>query len=72
MTEKWSLKNWVDNWKQIDPILQAQNDQDIRSSDTAKSIEQLDWSYRYVRDNYPVALYSGMVDFYKVLLKKNK
>jgi hypothetical protein len=68
---KWGLKEWVDNWKRVGPALQAQRDQEIRESDTARNIEQLDWSYRYARANYPVAESSGMVEFYRILLKRS-
>lgn len=59
----------MENWKRTAPILQSQRDHDIRNSDTARNIEQLEWSYRYVRENYPVSDSSGLVDFYRILLK---
>ena len=71
MTKTWGMKEWVENWKNIGPLLQAQRDDDIRNSDTAQNIKQLESSYQYVRKNYPVKSTSGLVDFYKILLKGN-
>ena len=51
LSETWGMKEWVENWKKTGPALQAQRDEDIRNSDTAKSIAQLDWSFRYVQKN---------------------
>ena len=69
MTKVWGMKEWVENWKQIGPALQEQRDNDIRNSNSSQSIEQLSWSYQYARDNYVTPSTSGMVDFYKILLK---
>jgi len=72
MVKVWNMRDWVENWKRIGPELQARRDNDIRNSDTARNIAQLEWSYRYVRDNYPVPSSSGLVDFYKILLKDSR
>ena len=69
MTKKWDIKEWVENWKKLGPELQAQRDNDIRESDTAKAIEALDWNYQYAKRHYPESITSGLVKFYQVLLK---
>lgn len=66
---EWGVKEWVKNWKEASSALQDQRDQDIKNSDTESNMEQLDWCYQYLKSNYPVSDCSGMVEFYKILLK---
>lgn len=62
-------QKWVQNWKVVGKLLQDQRDEEIKLSDTKKNIQLLDWAYKYSKENFKQSETSGMVDFYKILVK---
>jgi hypothetical protein len=69
MTEAWGIKEWVHIWKSLGPVLEAERDALIKNSETQKSIEQLDWAFQYAKRNDPGSPTSGLVDFYRIVLR---
>jgi len=62
MAAEWTLKEWVDNWKRLTPILEEIRNREIVETDTAQSILLLEDAFQMALRENPPPPTSGMVE----------
>ena len=60
--EEQRLHQWVRNWQKVGPILERLRDEEIRNTDTAAAIEQLNDAYESARLHWTPPKTSGLVE----------
>jgi hypothetical protein len=60
-TQKEMYLEYVNRWKKIAPILEAERNERIRNADTKAFIEMTSSIFSAQRHNFPVRLDSGLV-----------
>lgn len=55
-------RRWVETWKTAGPELERLRAEEIRNTDTAKAIEQLDDAYESARRHWTPSKTSGLVE----------
>lgn len=63
------LKRWVENWKTLGPELERMRREEIRGTDTQKSIALFDLAFKAALRNIPARESSGLVEFQRLLKK---
>ncbi len=67
--EKRKIKQWIDNWKEIDIVQDKLRREKIRKSVTAESISAFDSAFRSALWRSKKRSTSGFVEFHKILAK---
>jgi hypothetical protein len=60
--ERQRMRQWVQNWEAVGPVLERLRAEEIRSSDTAKAIEQLSDAFESARREWSPPPTSGLVE----------
>jgi len=60
--EEQRVRQWVRNWEEAAPVLERLRDEAIRSTDTAKAIEQLSDAFESARLHWTPPASSGLVE----------
>jgi hypothetical protein len=61
--EQWAqMKRWVDNWKTLGPELERMREEDVRNTDTKRSIRALKGIALMTLPNHPPEPTSGLVE----------
>ena len=61
-SETEAMRQWVARWQKAGPALARIRLQELRHTDVAASIEQLEDSFRSAILNYPARLTSGLIE----------
>jgi hypothetical protein len=68
-TDADRLRDWVRNWQLLGPELDRLRREDIRHSDTQKSIKLFDLAFKAALRNTPTRTTSGLVEYQRLLRK---
>ena len=60
--EEQRVRQWIRNWEEAAPVLERLRDEAIRSTDTAKAIEQLSDAFESARRHWKPPATSGLVE----------
>jgi hypothetical protein len=69
MDERERLREWVQNWKELGPILDAIRQQEIREADNVAGLRQLGRAINYATRTAPPRQESGLVEMQICLAK---
>jgi hypothetical protein len=61
-SETTAMRQWVARWQKAGPELARLRLQELRHTDVAAAIEQLEDSFQSALLNYPVRLSSGLIE----------
>ena len=56
------VRQWIQNWEAVGPVLERLRDEEIRNSDTAAAIEQLSDAFESARRHWQPPATSGLVE----------
>lgn len=67
--EKAAMKDWVENWKRVGPILEELRLKDIHEGNLENSIRAFDLAFRSALWLHPAEPTSGLIEFHRILAK---
>ncbi len=69
MDEREQIRRWVQNWKELGPILDVMKQQEIRDEDNVTGLRQLVRAIDYATRREPPCQVSGLVEMQSLLSK---
>lgn len=69
MDEREQMRRWVENWKVVGPILEAERRADIRSGDNRKIVAMLSGMFDHAIRSNPIRETSGLVEMQALFAK---
>lgn len=67
--EREKMRAWVENWKEIGPLVEALRIKEIRSADLEEAILSMDDAFRSATFLSPASKTSGLVEFHAILAR---
>ncbi|MBM3764418.1 MAG: hypothetical protein FJW32_03415 [Acidobacteria bacterium] len=69
MDEREQMRRWVQNWKELGPILEEMKQHEIREEDNVAGLRQLARAFDYATRREPPCQDSGLVEMQRLLAK---
>jgi len=72
MDEREALRRWVENWKQLGPILEEIHLKEVEKLDTLETLAALEGAFNYALRALPPRSASGLVELHERLAKLHR